>query len=106
MRENVDFINTAVVPLVGVVCSRKQEVGRVIDSCEGVSQGCVGASEGEVEGASWVLWLDGAGDGEAVVPEHLQPLLLVLGDPQHGGRQGDTGLEQDICKQRSKETKK
>ena len=81
MRENVLFIHTAVVPLVCVVCSKKQEVGRVIDSCEGVCQGCVRASEGEVEGASWVLWLDGAGDGKAVVPEHLQPLLLVLGGP-------------------------
>ena len=93
MRENVDLINTAVVSLVVVVWSRKEEVGRVIDSCVGVSQGCVGAGEGEVEGASWVLWLDGAGDGEAVVLEHLQPLLLALGDPSHGGRQGDNRLE-------------
>lgn len=82
--------------MVGVVCSRNQEVGSVIDSCEGVSQGGVGASEGEVEGASWVLWLDGAGDGEAVAPEHQQPLLLALGDPNPGGRQGDTRLEQEI----------
>ena len=67
MGVNVDLINTAVVSLVGVVCSREEEVGRVIDSWAGASQGCVGAGEGEVEGASWDLWLDGAGDIEAVV---------------------------------------
>ena len=36
MGENVDVINTAVVPSVGVVCGREQEVGRVIDSWQGV----------------------------------------------------------------------
>ena len=55
------MINTSVVPLVGVVCCRKQEVGRVIDSWLGV----VGSSGGEVEGASCILWLDGAADDEA-----------------------------------------
>ena len=36
MVKNIDVINTAVIPLVGVVCCRKQEGGRVIDSCLGV----------------------------------------------------------------------
>lgn len=83
MRENVDLIDTSVVSLVGVVCRGKQEVGRVMDSWVGVYQGCVGAGEGEMEGASWVLWLDGAADVEAVVLEHL--LLSALGDPSNGG---------------------
>ena len=65
MIKNIDVVNTAVVPLVGVVCCRKQEVGRVIDSWLGVVVCCVGSSEGELEGASWVLWLDGAAHGEA-----------------------------------------
>ena len=65
MIRNIDVINTAVVPLVGVVCFRKQEVSRVIDSGQGVGVCCVGSSEVEVEGASRVLWLDGAADGEA-----------------------------------------
>ena len=65
MIMNIDVVNTAVVPLVGVVCSRKQEVGRVTDSWLGVVVCCVGSSEGELEGASWVLWLDGAADGDA-----------------------------------------
>ena len=34
--ENMDVINTAVTSLVGVVCCRKQEGGRVIDSCLGM----------------------------------------------------------------------
>lgn len=64
MKENVEVINTAVVSLVGGLCCRKLEGGRVIDSWLGVVVCCVGGDEGELEGASWVLWLDGADDGE------------------------------------------
>ena len=76
MGENVDVINAAVVPLVGVVCSIKQEVGRVIDSWQGVVLHCVGGGEEELEGTSLVLWFDRACDGEVGAPEHLKLLLL------------------------------
>ena len=65
MRRNRHVINTAVGPLVAVVCCRKQEVGRVIDSWQGVLVGRLCSGEGEVEGASWVLRPDGAADREA-----------------------------------------
>ena len=96
MAEHSDLINTAVVALVGVVCFRKQEVGRVIDSWLGVGVCCGGSSEGEVEGACWVLWLDGTADGEAETLQHLQPLLLALRNPVYGG-EGDVRLKQQIC---------
>ncbi|KAF3850503.1 hypothetical protein F7725_012275 [Dissostichus mawsoni] len=60
----------------GRLCSREQEVGRVIDSWLGVVSG--GAQQ---EGASWVLRLDGANDAEGGASEHLEPLLLGPGDP-------------------------
>ena len=95
------MINTAVVPLVGEVCYRKQEVGMVIDSWLGVVVCCVGSSEGEVEGASWVLWLDGAADGETVTLHHLWPLMLALRNPVHGGgEEGDVWIKWQICKKR------
>ena len=78
MRGNRDVINTAVASLVGGLCSREQEVGRVIDSWLGGVVSRVGGAEGELEGASWVLWLDGAADGEGGAPDHLSPLLLGL----------------------------
>ena len=104
MRENIDAINTAVVSLVGGVCIRKQEVGRGIDSWLGVVEERVGGGEGELEGASWVLRLDGAADGEAGAPEHLKPLLLGLGDPVHGRRHRDDWLKQQVCKHRDDES--
>ena len=70
MRNNVEVINTAVVSLVGGLCSRKQEGCGVIDSWLGVVVRCVGGGEGELEGASWVLWLDGAADGEVGAHQH------------------------------------
>lgn len=97
MRKNKDVINTAVVSLVGGLCSRKQEVGRVIDSWLGVVVSCVEGGEGELEGASWDLGLDGAADGEAGAPGHLEPLLLGLGDPVHRGHR-DVWLNQQVCK--------
>ncbi|KAF3857660.1 hypothetical protein F7725_010861, partial [Dissostichus mawsoni] len=60
MRANQQVINTAVVSLVGGLCSREQEVGAVIDSWLGV----VVSGGAEQEGASWVLRLDGAADAE------------------------------------------
>ena len=69
----------------------------MINSGLGVGVCCVGSGEGEVEVASWVLWLDGASDGEAGTIEHLQSLLLALGNPVHGGYKGDDWLKQQIC---------
>ena len=100
MRKNIDVINTAVASLVGGLCSRKQEVGGVIDSWLGVVECWGGGGEVELEGASWVLWLDGAADGEGWAPEHVKPLLLGLGDPVHGGGPRDVGLKQQVCKHR------
>ena len=95
---NVDVIHTAVVPLVGVVCGRIQEVGRVIDSWLGVAACCVGSSEGEGEDTSWVLWLDGAGDGEVVTLHHPWPLMLAPRKPVHeGGGEADVWIHGQIC---------
>lgn len=96
MGENIDVINTAVVPLVGVVCSREQEMGSVIDSWQGVVLCCVGVGEDKLEGASWILWQDGAADGEVGAHEHLKPLLLGLRIPVSVGREGDVWLSQNI----------
>ena len=98
MIRDIEVINTAVVALVGVVCFRKQEVSRVIDSCQGVGVCGVGSSEGEVEGTSRVLWLGGAGDGEVGTLHHLQPLLLALRNPVNRVDHGDVWLKQHICK--------
>ena len=102
MRRNRHVINTAVGPLVAVVCCRKQEVGRVTDSWLGVLVCCVGSSEGELEGASWVLWLDGAAHGDARTLKNLLSLLPVLMNPSYGleGGEGDAWLEQQICNKR------
>lgn len=62
-------MNTAVVPLVEAICSGKEEGSRVIDSWLGL--GCFGVRVREEEGDTRVLWLSGAGAGEAVAPEHL-----------------------------------
>ena len=102
MRKNIDAINTAVVSLVGGVCSRKQEVSRVIDSWLGVVVCCVGGGEGELEGASWVLRLDGAAEGEVGAPENLKLLLLGPGDPVHGRIHRDVWLKQQVCKYRER----
>lgn len=100
MRKDVDVINTAVASLVAGTCSRKQEVGRVIDSCLGGVACWGGGGEGEQEKASWVLWLDGATDREVQASEHLKPLLLVPGDPVHdGGGHRDVRPNQQVCKQ-------
>ncbi len=60
--ENKVVINTAVVPLVGLICSSKHEVGRVIDSWLGVAVVLTEASEDEAEVTSGVLWFDRAVD--------------------------------------------
>ena len=89
------MINAAVASLVGRLCSRKQEVGRVIDSqLVGVVACCVGGGEGKLEGASGVLRLDGASDSEGGAPEHL---LLGVRGPIHRGGNRDLGQNQQVC---------
>lgn len=90
---NVHVINTCVVPSVGVAHVRQQEVGGVIDSRQGAVDWLLGVGD-QLEGASWVLWLDGACDGEGGAHEHPEPLLVDLKDPV---RQGDVWLRQQIC---------
>ena len=70
----------------------------MIDSWQGVGVCCVGSSEGEVEGASWVLWLDGTDDGELETLQHRQPLLLAIRNPLYGGGEADVWLKQRICR--------
>ena len=65
----------------------------MVDSWEGVVQGGVEAVEGEMEGSSWILWLDAAGDAKGEALKNLRPLLLAFGDPVHRGRQQDCRLE-------------
>lgn len=97
MGENVDAINAAVLPLVGAVCSREQEAGRVIGGRLGVVLRRIGGGEDELEGTSRVLWFDRARDGKVGANEHLKPLLLGLGDPVSGGRGGDGRVSEQIC---------
>ena len=94
---NIDVISTAVIPLMRVICFRIREVGRVIDSWLGVVVCCVGSSEGEVEEASCILWLDGTADGEVGTFPHLMPLLLPLRSPVYSGEYSDVWLKQEIC---------
>ena len=94
MRKFLEVINTDVAALMGELCSRKQEVGRVIDSRLCVVVCCAGGGEGELEGASQVLWQDGAADVEGGALGHLEPLLLGLGDPVLGGGHRDVGQKQ------------
>lgn len=93
MGENIDVINAAVVASVGVVCIKETEVGGVIDSWEGV----VVHGGDELEGTSLVLWFHRAGDVEVGAQEHLKPLLLGLGDPGGGGREGDVWPREQSC---------
>ena len=95
--ENIEVINTAVLPSLGGLCSREQEVGRVIDSWQGVVLWCSWGGQNKLEGASWVLWQDGAADGEAGAHEHLNPLLIGLRNPVNEGSEGDVWLSQKIC---------
>ncbi len=97
MGENTDAINTAVVPYVGVVSSKEQEVGRVIESWQGVVLGCTGGGEDKLEGTPFVLRCDRANDGEVGAYEHPEPLLLGLENPRSGGRGVDVWLSQEIC---------
>jgi len=100
LMENIVVINTAVVPLVGGLCSSKPEEGRVIDSWQGVA-GWVRASEHETEGTSGVLWLHEAVEREAVAldEQHIL-LLLVIVTPRRNNR--PVGRKQDVCRQRQK----
>ena len=99
MGENIEVINTAVLPSVGVVGSREQEVSGVIDSWQGGVIYCVGGGGDELEEASWVLWFDGAAEGEVGAHEH--PKLVGLVDRVSGGRGGDVWLNQQICGQKN-----
>lgn len=60
----------------------------------GVVVCCLGGGEGKLEGASRVLRLDGASDGEGGALEH--PLLGVR-DPIHRGGNRDLGQNQQVC---------
>ena len=77
----------------GVAWGRQQEAGGVIDGRQGAVQRLLGVGD-QLEGASWVLWLDGACDGEVGAHEQPEPLLVDLKDPV---RQGDVWLRQQIC---------
>lgn len=85
MGKNVDAIDAGVRPSVGVVGGEELEVGRMIDGWPGV----VPRREDELEGPALVLRIHRAGDGEVGADEHLEPLLLALGDPGSGGSEGD-----------------
>lgn len=91
-----DVINTSVIPLVGVVSSREQEIGRVIDSWQGVVLSSTGGSKEQLEGSSLVLWFSRTCDGEVRAHEDLHQPLLGLGVSIHS-RQGDVWLS---CGQR------
>lgn len=97
LGENMDVINTAVAPLVGVVRSREQEMSGVVDGWQGVVLCCAGGGEDQLEGTPLVLWFNRACDGEVGAHEHLKLLPLGLGDPVSGGGGGDVWLGQKTC---------
>lgn len=78
MIENRVVIDTAVVPLMGLICRSKPEEGRVIDSWLSVPVCLVDPSEDEAEVTSRILWLHRAVNGEAAVLEEEHPLLRVV----------------------------
>lgn len=101
MRKHVNVINTAVVSLVGVIGIRNQEGGRVIDGWLVVVVRCASGREVEPEEASWILWLDGATDGEVGAHEDTWiPQLMGQGNPMLGRGHGDVWLNQQVCQQR------
>ena len=81
MIENKVVINTAVVPLRLLCCSKRKE-GRVIDSWLGLAVGLVETVEDKAEVTSRVLWLCGAVDGEAVADDELHFLVIRLRQPR------------------------
>lgn len=97
--ESINVIDTAVVPLVGVVRSKEEEKCRVIDSWQGEVVRCARVAENELEEPSEVLRLDGTGDGEAGAQKHVKPPLFNLGDPK-GRREADVWPCERICKQK------
>ena len=91
-----NVMNTRVVSLVGLVCQSKREVNSVYRIVHSHQFGFV-CYVFHVEVAFFVLWLGGAPDGEVGTLQHLQPLLLGLGNPVHGGEECDVWLQQEIC---------
>ena len=84
-------------PLGGWGLQQRTEVGRVIDSWQGVVLWCSWVGQNKLEGASWVLWQDGAADGEVGAHEHLKPLPIGLRNPVNIGSEGDVWLSQKTC---------
>ena len=54
-----------------------------------------------MEGASWILWLSGADDGEAVAPGDLWPLRPPV-ETSIKSTEGDIGLQQVHWKSKMK----
>lgn len=104
--ESINVIDTAVVPLVGVVHSKEEEICRVIDSWQGEVLHCARVVENDLEEPSLVLRLDRTGNSEAGAQEHMKPLLLNLEDPKGRRREGDVWLCEQICKQKDKRLSK
>lgn len=100
MGENIDVINTRVVALVGVVCSREEKMSRVIDSCRGVVPHCASVAEEEQEEASLVLGFSRAGDGESGAQEQVKPVGLQVREVRGGGGEGDVWLCEQLWKQK------
>lgn len=102
MIENKVVINTAAVPLVGLVGGSKHEVGRVIDSRSGVAVGLVEASEDEGEVTPGILRLHGAADGEAVAPGELHVPLPVIRVHNRHGENHHVRAVQNVCRRKTK----
>lgn len=96
LTDNEVVVNAAVVALVGVVCSRKQEADGVVESRLCLDEGLV---EEEAEVASWILWLHRAVKGEDVAPEEPNQLLLLLVDGKDG-MNGQIRMYENVCEQR------
>lgn len=103
--ESISVIDTAVVPLVGVVRSKEEEMCRVIGSWQGEVLHCARVVENELEEPSWVLRLDRTGNREVGAQEHMKPPLFNLRDPK-GRREADVWLCDHTCKQKDKRLSK
>lgn len=99
MGESVDVVFTSVVALVGVVCSKEQELCGVIDSWRGVVPHCARLAEEEPEEPSLVLGFGRTGDGEIGAQEQIEPLLLHVSEAsgRRGRGEGDVWLCEQLC---------
>ncbi len=102
MVVNKVVINTAVVALVGLACSRKPEDGRVMGRRLKVAVCLIDSSEDEAELTSGILWLHRAVDGESAAHDEEHISLMVVKELT-GREYRDFWPKQNVCRQRQRQ---